>query len=116
MDIYRVATPAGCLLCALLLAQGQEEATFSTDVKVVNLLATVTNRKGAIIRGLTKRDFALSENGKPQTIRYCSGQSDLPLTLGLMVDTSMSQQRVIEGGRAASFRCLDRVLREIKDQ
>ena len=85
-------------------------------MKVVNLLATVTNKKGEIIRDLTKDDFALSENGKPQTIRYFSRQSDLPLTLGLMVDTSMSQQRVIEAERAASFRFLDRVLRENKDQ
>jgi len=98
------------------LAYGQEEAIFSTDVKVVNLLATVTNKKGEIIRDLTKDDFSLSENGKPQTIRYFARQSDLPLTLGLMVDTSISQQRVIEAERAASFRFLDRVLRENKDQ
>ena len=110
----RLAITAGCL--TLCLAHGQEEPTFSTDVKVVNLLATVLNKKGEITHDLTKDDFSLSENGRPQTIRYFSRQSDLPLTLGLMVDTSMSQQRVIEAERAASFRFLDRVLRENKDQ
>jgi len=116
MRVYRLAISVGCLCWAGWLAHGQEEPTFSTDVKVVNLLATVTNKKGEIIRDLTKDDFSLSENGRPQTIRYFSRQSDLPLTLGLMVDTSMSQQRVIEAERAASFRFLDRVLRENKDQ
>ena len=110
------ALSVGFLLWIGCLAYGQEEVTFSTDVKVVNLLATVTNKKGEIIRDLTKDDFSVSENGRPQTIRYFSQQSDLPLTLGLMVDTSMSQQRVIEAERAASFRFLDRVLRENKDQ
>jgi VWFA-related protein len=116
MNVYRLVISLGCLFWAGWLAHGQEEPTFSTDVKVVNLLATVTNKKGEIIRDLTKDDFSLSENGRPQTIRYFSRQSDLPLTLGLMVDTSMSQQRVIEAERAASFRFLDRVLRENKDQ
>ena len=110
------ALSAGSLLWIGWLAYGQEEATFSTDVKVVNLLATVTNKKGEIIRDLSKDDFSVSENGRSQTIRYFARQSDLPLTLGLMVDTSMSQQRVIEAERAASFRFLDRVLRENKDQ
>jgi VWFA-related protein len=98
------------------LASGQEEPTFSTDVKLVNLLATVLNKKGEIIRDLAKDDFSLAENGRPQTIRYFSRESDLPLTLGLMVDTSMSQQRVMDAERGACLRFLDQVLRETKDQ
>ncbi|MGD0580250.1 MAG: VWA domain-containing protein, partial [Bryobacteraceae bacterium] len=85
-------------------------------VNVVNLLAVVRTKRGDIVRNLTKDDFVLLENGRPQTIRYFSRESDLPLTLGLMVDTSMSQARVMEAERAASFRFLDRVLRENKDQ
>ena len=60
--------------------------------------------------------FTLSENGRPQVIRYFSRESELPLTLGLMVDTSMSQRRVLDAERGASFRFLDQVLRENKDQ
>ncbi|MGI8741089.1 MAG: VWA domain-containing protein [Bryobacteraceae bacterium] len=106
------------LLCAgsVSIAQDDAETTFKTDVKVVNVLANVFTKKGAIIRDLTKDDFTVAENGRPQTIRYFSRESDLPLTLGLMVDTSMSQRRVLEAERAASFRFLDQVLRENKDQ
>lgn len=108
---------AACVfgVCFLLSAQ-QETPTFSTEIKVVNVLATVHDKKGAIIRGLGKDDFSLSEDGRPQTIRYFSRESDLPLTLGLMVDTSMSQERVMEAERGASFRFLDQVLRENKDK
>jgi VWFA-related protein len=104
------------LFWARSVARGQDQPTFSTDVKVVNVLATVRTKKNEIVRDLTKDDFVLTENGRPQTIRYFSKESDLPLTIGLMIDTSMSQQRVIEAERGASFRFLDQVLRESKDQ
>ena len=97
------------------LVRAQEEATFSTDVRVVNVLATVRDRHGRIIRDLAQADFSVLENGRPQAIRYFSRESDLPLTLGLMVDTSMSQQHVINAERGASMRFLDQVLRETKD-
>src|SRR5579872_3022951 len=98
-------------------ARAQDEpTTFKSDVKVVNVLSTVLNKKGQIIRDLTKDDFTLLENGRPQAIKYFATQSDLPLTIGLMVDTSMSQARVLNEERAASFHFLDRVLRENKDQ
>src|SRR5689334_25364462 len=83
------------------LAGAQEDATFSTDVRVVNVLATVRDRQGRIIRDLEQADFSVAENGHPQAIRYFSRESDLPLTLGLMVDTSMSQQHVIDAERGA---------------
>ncbi len=92
--------------------KAQEDATFSTDVKVVNVLTTVRTKKGEIVRDLTKGDFSISENGQPQNIRYFARQSDLPLTIGLMVDTSMSQQRVLDAERGASFHFVDQVLRE----
>jgi VWFA-related protein len=103
---------------ALLFAPGSfaQDATFTSDVKVVSVLANVMDKHGAIVRGLTKDDFVVLEDGRPQTIRYFSRESDLPLTLGLMVDTSMSQARVLDAERSASFRFLDQVLRETKDK
>ena len=98
-----------------LRAQQQDPATFSTGVKVVNLFANVRNKKGEIVRDLTKDDFLLDEEGRPQTIGYFSQESDLPLTLGLMVDTSGSQRNLIEQERAASFRFFEQVLRPEKD-
>lgn len=89
---------------------------FQSGVNVVSVLAAVQTKQGEIVRDLGKEDFTLVENGRPQTIRYFSRESDLPLTLGLMVDTSGSQEKVLEAERAASFRFLDRVLREAKDK
>jgi VWFA-related protein len=85
-------------------------------VKVVNVLATVRNKKGEIIRNLTQDDFDLKEDGRPQTIRYFSHETDLALTLGLLVDTSLSQRRVLGQERDASAAFLDAVLRVDKDQ
>jgi VWFA-related protein len=92
------------------------DSTFSTDVNVVNVFATVRDKKGQIVRNLTKDDFTLAEDGRPQTIRYFSQESGLPLTLGLLVDTSMSQRRVLGKERDASYRFLDQVLREDRDK
>ncbi len=94
----------------------QQTPTFSTEVKVVNLFATVRNKGGQIVRNLTKEDFAILENGKPQSIRYFSQESDLPLAIGLLVDTSLSQTRVLENERGASYRFLQQVLRPEKDK
>jgi VWFA-related protein len=118
MEAAMTRLAALALLPALLsaLLPAQEQPTFSTEVKVVSVLASVRNKKGAFIRDLTKDDFSVSENGRPQTIRYFSRETDLPLTLGLMIDTSMSQKRVMEAERIASYSFLEQVLREKKDQ
>lgn len=107
---------ASSLLCAGSLARAQDEVTFSTDVKVVNVLASVRTKRNEIVRDLTKDDFDLLESGRPQAIRYFSKETDLPLTVGLMIDTSMSQAKVLDAERAASFRFLDQVLRESMDK
>src|ERR1022692_3870875 len=95
--------------------QEQPKPTFSTGVKVVNLFANVRNKTGAIVKDLTKDDFLLDEDGRGQEIRYFSQESDLPLTLGLLVDTSGSQRRLIEEERSASYRFFEQVLRPEKD-
>jgi VWFA-related protein len=94
----------------------QDVPTFSAGVKVVNIFATVHDRSGHIVRDLSKEDFAIRENGKPQVIRYFSRESDLPLTVGLLIDTSLSQGKVLENERGASYRFLDQVLRDGKDR
>ena len=99
------------LLSAAAAAYAQDDATFSTEVKVVNVFATVRSKRGEIVSNLDKTDFSILEKGRPQTIRYFSRETDLPLTIGLMVDTSMSQEKVLEAERSASYRFLDQVLR-----
>src|SRR5262249_29873648 len=98
-----------------LRAQQQNPPTFSTNVKVVNLFANVRNKTNEIVRDLTKDDLQLEEDGRPQVIRYSSQESNLPLTLGLLVDTSGSQRRLIGEERDASYRFFDQVLRPEKD-
>ncbi len=96
----------------LKAAPQASDATFAADVRVVNLFATVRDKQSNIVRDLAKDDFKLEEDGRPQTIRYFSRESDLPLTLGLLIDTSVSQRNVLGQERTASYQFLSRVLRE----
>ncbi|MGO8788072.1 MAG: VWA domain-containing protein [Terriglobia bacterium] len=98
-------------------AGGQAQGPpITVHVKVVNVLATVRDKKGAIVRDLDVNDFELKEDDRPQKIRYFAHETDLALTLGLLVDTSMSQRRVLGEERDASATFLDQVLRVDKDQ
>ena len=93
-----------------------QEARFSTDVNVVTLLATVHDRDGRVVKTLGRDDFAVQDGGKTQTIAYFTRESDLPLTIGLLVDTSRSQRGVLGAEKRASYTFLDQVLREDKDR
>ncbi len=93
----------------------QEDAVISVDVNVVNILATVRDGKGGLVKDLSKDDFILEENGKRQTIRYFAQQADLPLTVGLLVDTSVSQERLIGEEQRAAGQFFSQVLRLDKD-
>ena len=104
---------------ALALGQtpdAQPVTTMSVHVKVVNVLATVRDKHGAVVANLNKDDFALAEDGRPQSIHYFTQESNLPLTLGLLVDTSLSQRRVLDQERSASHSFLDRMVREDRDR
>jgi VWFA-related protein len=87
----------------------------SVDVKTVSVPVTVRDKHGKIISNLTKEDFVVEEDGRPQTVNYFAREKDLPLRLGLLVDTSLSQRRVLEEERSASYSFLDHLLRENKD-
>jgi VWFA-related protein len=121
-------TPVVCALAAALVAlvvlprvgpsmRAQDAATtIAVDVKVVTLPVTVRDKHGKIVRDLTKDDFTLQEDGRPQTIRYFSQEANLPLTLGLLVDTSRSQTNVLDAERNASRSFLDQMLVQEKDK
>ena len=95
---------------------GNPVTTVSVQVNVVNVLATVRDKHGKIVPNLTQSDFVLTEDGRPQTIHYFTRESDLPLTLGLLVDTSLSQRRVLDQERTASHSFLNQMVREDKDK
>lgn len=71
-------------------------ATLKVNVNVVQLFFNVRDKHGALIPNLTKADFDIAEDGKPQTIKYFTAETNLPLTLGMMIDSSGSQRNVIE--------------------
>jgi VWFA-related protein len=90
--------------------------TMSVNAKVVSLPVTVRDKKGKIVRDLTKDDFELEEDGKPQTIRYFSQETNLPLTIGLLVDTSMSERDNMDRERVASRSFLDQMITRPQDR
>jgi VWFA-related protein len=72
------------------------EETLKVSVNVVGLFFNVKDKHGALIPNLGKDDFTVLEDGKPQTIKYFAAESNLPLTLGILIDSSGSQLRVLD--------------------
>jgi len=118
--IARPAAVLGFLLLMLPAARPQEPQkpaddiapTIQVEVNLVNILAAVRDRHGALIGNLSKDDFALTEDGQPQTIKYFARETDLPLTIGLLVDVSASQANLIEIERQAAYQFFSQVLRK----
>jgi len=74
----------------LAMTAAAQDAPLRLDVKLVNVFVNVTDSTGAIVGGLTREDFAISEDGRPQTIQVSERQSELALNLTLAIDTSGS--------------------------
>src|SRR4051794_1336235 len=90
-------------LQAAKTAPDDSEERIKVDVSVVNILCSVQDGKGRFIPNLQKAEFEIKEDGKPQQLLYFTQESKLPLTLGLLVDSSVSQGRLIaDEQRAAS--------------
>ena len=87
-----------------------EEPTFKSQVDVVNVFCAVRTKQGGLVENLTKDDFEVSEDGKPQTIKYFTKEIDLPLTIGLLIDVSRSQERLIEVEKQAASQFFTQVL------
>jgi VWFA-related protein len=87
-------------------------AIISMDVRVVNVLATVRDRRGQYIRNLTREDFELRENKDAQEIRYFSADSELPLTVGIVIDVSVSQEALIEEEKRSARAFIDHMVRD----
>jgi VWFA-related protein len=111
-----------CLALAIVLAlfalpqqpaaSEEETPTLRMDVDLVNLHFNVRDKRGVLIPTLGKDDFELFEDGKPQLIKHFAQETKLPLTLGLLVDNSKSQENLIETEKRAASRFFEQVLRE----
>lgn len=100
-------------LCAVLAvpSNAQEAAPIRVDVNIVNVLCTVSDKRGALITNLKKEDFEVRENGRKQEIRYFARDTDLPLTIAMLMDVSGSVREAIESERVAAGRFFDQVIR-----
>jgi VWFA-related protein len=86
--------------------------TLKVNVDVVQFFFNVKEKKGGLIPNLPKDRFDLFEEGKPQTIKYFSSDSNLPLTLGILIDSSASQERVLGMEQEVGGAFLSEILRE----
>jgi len=98
-------------LCALLGAQ-DAPPTIKVDVDVVSILFNVRDKKSGLVGSLNKEDFTIFEDGKQQTIKYFNRETDLPLTIGLLIDVSASQMNLIEIEKNAAHQFFGQVLRK----
>jgi VWFA-related protein len=94
-----------------ILAQAADEQPIRVDVNVVNVLCTVSDKRGALITDLHKEDFEIREDGRKQEIRYFARDTDLPLTVAMLMDVSGSVRQAIEAEREATGRFFDVVIR-----
>jgi VWFA-related protein len=92
--------------------QNQSVGTLKVNVNVVQLFFNVKDKKSALISNLTKDDFEILEDGKPQTIKYFAAESNLPLALGILIDSSGSQERVLPMEKKVGAEFLSEILRE----
>ncbi len=100
------------LLAASLFAQPADEPRpIHVDVDVVNVLCTVSDKRGALVTDLAKEDFEIRENGRKQEIRYFTRETDLPLTIAMLLDVSGSVRSVLADEREAAGQFFDTVLR-----
>ena len=98
-------------LGSVLLAQ-DPLPSIKVDVDLVSILTSVRDKRGALIPTLQKEDFTILEDGKSQPIKYFTKETDLPLTIGLLVDVSGSQASLIDIERSAASQFFREVLRK----
>jgi VWFA-related protein len=90
---------------------GAQQSTLKVNVDLVNVLFTVTDANGRLVPGMTKEDFLVEEDGRKQEIYRFSRENELPLSLGLLVDTSASVSRVFNDEKETAIHFLESSLK-----
>jgi VWFA-related protein len=106
--VFAVASAVG--LSALLLAQ--DDSTLKVEVSLVNILFNVRDKKSGLVGNLNKDDFKVFEDGKEQEVKFFNRETDLPLTIGLLIDVSASQTNLIDIEKNAAYQFFGSVLRK----
>src|SRR5690242_7740190 len=99
------------VVSALLVGQEQPPPSIKVEVNIVNVLAAVRDKRGGLIGNLGKDDFAVFEDGKQQEIKYFTRETDIPMTIGLLIDVSASQENLIGIEQQAADAFFQQVLR-----
>jgi|SRR6185437_7340742 len=114
-----LAIAGGVSVCALAAHQSQSSEPGSSadnpiraEVTRVNMLFTVTDKKGRFVTDLTKNDFQVSENKKPQSILEFNSETDLPLRLAILIDTSNSIRDRFRFQQEAATNFINSVVRD----
>src|SRR5438445_1044042 len=121
-----LAAFSGLVVLALALAQQpaeqkpapveQPNTRITVDVTRVNVLFTVTDKKGRFITDLNKDDFSVTENKKPQAIQEFTAETDLPLRIAILIDTSNSIRDRFKFEQEAAIEFINSVLRPREDK
>jgi VWFA-related protein len=104
---------AGLLLPVGLRSQNQTPSapqTLKIETELVHLFVTVRDKHGGLISNLEQNDFQVFEDGQQQKIAYFSKEMDLPLTIGMLIDTSGSQENLLGAEQQAAEQFLSRIL------
>src|SRR4026208_573278 len=105
---------AGIVLSALpavIQSQGSQD-TLKVSVDLVNVQFSVTDRRGRFIPGLKAEDFVLEEDNKRQEILHFTKENELPLTIGMLIDTSPSVRPVFDEEKETATSFLESILKE----
>jgi VWFA-related protein len=94
----------------------EEEGVVKVDTEAVNVLFTAQDKNRRLLLTLKPTDFQIFENGQLQTVSGFSKQVDLPLSLSILIDTSMSQERTLPEEKSAAISFLESVVRPEKDE
>jgi Ca-activated chloride channel family protein len=89
-------SPLGATFFLVALCSAQQQTLFRTEVNLINVSVLVRSSDGALITGLGKDDFEVREDGVPQRIQFFAREKEIPLSLGLVVDVSGSQDKFIK--------------------
>jgi len=91
--------------------QDQGQGPLKITTNVVNVFATVRNKQHGIVTDLSKDDFKITEDGVEQKVEFFAREVNMPITLGLLIDTSASMDRMIDAEQDAASRFLREVMR-----
>lgn len=112
----KAAPPQKAAQAGQTASESDDPTRIVLDVTRVNILFTVTDKKGRFVTDLTKADFDVVENKKPQIIQQFTAESDLPLRLAVLVDTSNSIREQFRFEQQAAIRFIQSVVRPHQDK